>query len=136
MISADKILRRLTDWNYIRHAARYYPTKFRMSGNMARLRKYHAGRKMDFTSDRNVRLKNIVEYANRHCPYYHNLFSKAHVDVSDIVNQFDRIPLLDKGMIRENADAIVSTQLGRMKYGTRSGPVTYSMIISTPSRPL
>lgn len=87
---------------------------------MAKLRNYHSGRKMDFTSCRNIRLKNIVKYANRQCPFYNNLFSKAHVDVSNIVNKFKRIPLLDKRIIRENADAIVSTQLSRMKYGTRN----------------
>lgn len=115
-----KMLQRLTDPNYLRHAVRYYPKKNNMIRNIARLERYHCGEKQDFSSERNSCLIDIIKYANKYCNYYSKIFSDHNVDMSDIVNQFKKIPLLDKITIRKNYDSIVSSQLHKLKYGDRN----------------
>lgn len=117
---AGKILQRLTDGNYLRHAIMYYPKRINVTRNLARLERYHCGEKSDFLNDRKACLVDIIKYANMHCPYYRKMFSGHDVSMSDIDKQFNKIPLLDKSIIRNNKDSIVSSQLHRLKYGERN----------------
>ncbi len=113
-----KVFQKLTDRNYLRFAISYYPKKYGMLRNLDRLERYHHGEMQDFTIERNSCLIDIVKYANKYCPYYSKVFTGHNVDMSDIVNQFGKIPLLDKYIIRNNSKTIVSSQLHRLKYGT------------------
>jgi len=115
-----KIMSRLFDWKYLRHAIRYYPEKVRVIKNLDRLKLYHNGEKQDFTSERNAGLTNIIKYANEHCPYYSKIFNDIGLGMSDIASQIVKIPLLDKQIIRKNSDLIVSSQLQKLLYGKRN----------------
>ncbi len=110
----------MTDGNYLRHAMHYYPRKIMMLRNMTRLEQYHLGRQVDFTGERKAGIIHIVTYAYKYSPYYRKLFADAKVNMSDIISQFERIPLLDKSIIRKSANDIVSTELHKMIYGTRN----------------
>jgi len=117
---SEKIMRRLTDWRYIRHAIKYYPEKISVISNLARLEHYHKGKRQDFTAVRNDGLINIIKYANEFCPYYKKIFNDQGVSMSDIANQIIKIPLLDKNLIRINSKLIVSSQLHKIQTGKRN----------------
>jgi phenylacetate-CoA ligase len=88
--------------------------------NLNNIEKYHAGKSLDFTEIRNSLLTQMVNYAYNNCYYYKQLFKAAHIDMSDIVNQFNKIPLLDKSIIRDNSDLIISSNLKKMFFSKRN----------------
>ena len=106
--------------NYLDFCLKHYPRKIDMIINLNNLEKYHAGKSFDFSEIRNSLLKQIVNYAYNNCYYYKQLFKDAHIDLFDIVNQFNKIPLLDKSIIRDNADIIISSNLKKMVYSKRN----------------
>ncbi len=74
------------------------------------------------------RLKNLLSFANRHVPYYRNVFKKnglseKNCDI-DLIN-FNRIPLLEKPTLRSSFDALKSDDLHKRKWRfTTSGGST------------
>ena len=60
------------------------------------------------------RLREIVRYAGRNCPFYAQRFAAAGLDcdLNDWLD-FRRIPLLSKNEIRDNTDALISREFER-----------------------
>ena len=71
-------------------------------------------------------LQNLLNYAYSNVPYYHNLFQKQKVINSSNsveIDQFDRIPLLDRETLIQQFDNLKSTNLSSMNwfYNTSGG---------------
>lgn len=61
-----------------------------------------------------ARLRDIVQYAWRHCPYYRRQFAAAGFDGNLAhVDDVRRLPLLPKQAIRECADELISSEFAR-----------------------
>jgi phenylacetate-CoA ligase len=102
----------------MKHFAKYHARRGTVLRQLARLKQYHTGSREDFTSDRNALLGRIVAYADRYCPYYRKLFADSGLDVSGVIDQFWKIPFLDKSTVRNNGDRIASSNLRDMIYGS------------------
>jgi len=57
----------------------------------------------------------IMEYAYKFSPYYKNLFDQNKINIQNI-NDFFRIPLLDKVTIKEKKDQLFSKNLHKIKF--------------------
>lgn len=57
----------------------------------------------------NEKLLDLLQFANKTCPYYKELFTKNHISVNGI-KSFKRIPFLTKSLIKENFDKIISVE--------------------------
>lgn len=64
--------------------------------------------------------KAMVEYAYNHCPFYKNLYLKAGFEPSMLKSEKDwqLVPILEKQMIRECADEIVSDEYDKSTLGS------------------
>ena len=64
--------------------------------------------------------KAMVEYAYHHCPFYKNLYMKAGFEPSMLNSEADwqLVPILEKQMIRECADEIVSNEYEKSTLGS------------------
>ena len=58
----------------------------------------------------NASLARLLHYANDYCPYYRELFSKQNISVCTL-QDFKRIPYLDKRIIKQQADKILSKKI-------------------------
>lgn len=63
--------------------------------------------------------KSIVLYAYSHCPFYKKLYDKAGFHPSQLKDESDwqLVPILEKQMIREHADEIVSDEYDKKNLG-------------------
>ncbi|MGI6580690.1 MAG: phenylacetate--CoA ligase family protein [Saccharofermentanales bacterium] len=61
-------------------------------------------------------LKNICVYANEHVPYYKKLFKSIDFDPETLSSfeEFERIPTLDKSIIRDNFDELLSDEYQKL----------------------
>ncbi len=59
------------------------------------------------------KLNKLINYARAHCGYYREIFDK--IGYNDF-SKFDKIPLLDKQIIRNNYDKIVSDELSEIQH--------------------
>ncbi|MBN1257580.1 MAG: phenylacetate--CoA ligase family protein [Planctomycetes bacterium] len=81
------------------------------------------------------RLRDLLAHAGKHVPYYAEVLRQAEViDSNGQVNleNFSRIPLLDKAIMRENLDAIKSDDFSRRRgiaFSTSSGTTGESIQI-------
>ena len=71
----------------------------------------------DTMSYRDRKLKQIVQYAYKHCTYYQKAFRQAGYDPSN-PRAFELLPLLDKAAIRRHWNDLVSDDIGSMDIGT------------------
>lgn len=64
--------------------------------------------------------KSIVEYAYSNCSFYKELYDKAGFHPSQLKNEADWqfVPILEKQMIRDHADDIISKQYDKSKLGS------------------
>lgn len=64
--------------------------------------------------------KALVEYAYSHCPFYKDLYDKAGFHPSQLKSETDweLVPILEKQMIREHADEIVSDEYDKTTLGS------------------
>jgi len=61
-------------------------------------------------------LREICSYAQEHVPFYKEWFADAHFDPQLLydLEYFERLPLLDKDVVRANADRMVSDEIDRL----------------------
>lgn len=80
---------------------------------------------------RDSQLKKIVIYATETVPYYHSLFRKEKIDPRDIrgVKDLERLPLIDKEIIRKDPHLFVSTS----RKGRKAIPVVTSGSTNSPA---
>jgi len=71
--------------------------------------------KRDFSKYQKDKLLEILTYAYDHCEYYKKIFDEINLDRKSLRN-FEKIPLLDKQVIRKNHKGIVSNQFKRELY--------------------
>lgn len=64
----------------------------------------------DATHFQEVHLQKILHYAQAHCPYYRSLFKQNNFQITDLQN-FTKLPLLDKNLVRQHYHQIVSDEL-------------------------
>ena len=59
------------------------------------------------------KLKNLVSYAYKNVPYYKKIFNENHLHPLDIkdVNDFQKLPILNKDLIRQNLDLLISVDV-------------------------
>jgi len=59
------------------------------------------------------KIQNMVSYAYKNVPYYKKMMNENHLHPSDITdfNNFQKIPILHKNQIRQNLDALISTEV-------------------------
>lgn len=69
----------------------------------------------DLQNIRNIKLLQILQYANKNCTYYKHLFKQNSFNPSSL-NGFERIPLLDKEIIRIKRPELISNKIGSMDY--------------------
>jgi len=69
----------------------------------------------DFLEYRKLKLSRILKYAYRHSRYYRRLFSLYKLDLNNLDN-FNKLPILDKRTIRANRRSIVSDELAHLSY--------------------
>ncbi len=81
------------------------------------LTRMHQGQSQDLLAYRNHKLSEMLEYAYQHCRYYRNLFEQFDVDTKELHN-FRRLPLLDKAILRNHRNDIVSDEIGHLRYYT------------------
>jgi len=62
-----------------------------------------------------IKLLNILQYAGKHTEYYKTLFEHIHYDPNSLEG-FETIPLLDKQIIRQNNNRLVSDELMKMNF--------------------
>lgn len=62
----------------------------------------------------------LVTYAYNHCSFYRDLYNKAGFHPSQLKSEQDwqKVPVLEKQMIRDNADEIVSDEYDKAKLGS------------------
>ncbi len=61
------------------------------------------------------KLSHIIKYAYNFSPYYTNIFDENKINIHNI-NDFFKIPLLDKVVIRKNKDQLFSKNLSKIKF--------------------
>lgn len=75
---------------------------------------------------RNIRLRNLLRYANRHAPYYQRLFERSGIDPEDIqdVSDLHRLPVTSKTDLRSCPEDTISNEVDastlRTKFTTGS----------------
>jgi phenylacetate-CoA ligase len=102
-----------------------------MQRNLVRIHDYHLGvESFDFTKTKEILLNEILEYSQKHCPYYKKLYKKINIEVPSI-NCLDRIPFLDKKIIKQNYTSLKSREVKRVTNyimntgGTTGAPLTF-----------
>jgi phenylacetate-CoA ligase len=58
----------------------------------------------------NMRLIGLLQYANESCPYYQEIFSTHNISVKTL-EDFKQIPYLDKRIIKQHLDKIISQKI-------------------------
>jgi phenylacetate-CoA ligase len=76
-------------------------------------------------ADQERRLRALLEHASRHVPYYRTVFKDHGLDsgADGLLERFGRLPLLDKGTLREHFEELKSDDLSARKweYDSTSG---------------
>ncbi len=79
------------------------------------LKKFFNDEQYDFRGYRDIGLNEILNYANKHCPYYRKLFQEYDFNIQTLKN-FGSLPLLDKKLVRKNKEIIISDELDRLRF--------------------
>jgi phenylacetate-CoA ligase len=74
------------------------------------LNKMNEGSFRDTAGHRNRKLFQILHYAGEHCPYYKEVFQQAGFNPENL-NEFERLPLLDKDIIRNRQKDLISDEI-------------------------
>jgi phenylacetate-CoA ligase len=69
----------------------------------------------DLATYRNKKLLEILEYANKHCNYYRNIFNKYHFNPKELYN-FRKLPLLNKSTIKTHLKDIISDEKEKLVF--------------------
>jgi phenylacetate-CoA ligase len=86
----------------------------------------------DFTNIMERKTIDILKYAKNHVPYYNMIFNNKNINIKKM-EEFKRIPLLDKSIIREENDDITSNELKKVLHynmntgGTTGDPLEFPM---------
>lgn len=103
----------------------------KMQRSLAGLQSYHLGHKsFDYTNTKELLLNEILEYSQKYCPYYKQLYKKNNIDQPN-VDSLTRIPFLDKEIIKANYTSLQSQDIKReTNYimntgGTTGSPLTF-----------
>ena len=94
------------------------------------LRKTEHWNKKEFIDYQNKHLRKILIYANKHVPFYHDLYKKENVDVSKIktIKDLKKLPIVKKEDIQNHWNAFISNQkekhITRHTSGTTGKPLT------------
>lgn len=114
-------------YNYIKLLC----NRSKMQRNLAGLLNYHLGvESSDFSKMRDTLLYKVLEYAENHSLYYKELFEKHNINISNI-EDFNKVPFLDKEIIKINIKSLQSNDLKRtVNYimntgGTTGTPLTF-----------
>ena len=69
----------------------------------------------EFIQYQNKHLRNIVKYAYKYTPFYHNLYKKNNVDISKIrtINDLGKLPIIKKEDISKHWNQLLSTKQGK-----------------------
>jgi phenylacetate-CoA ligase len=79
------------------------------------LNKMNEGTFKNTTSYRNDKLSHILQYAGEHCPYYRDVFRQVNFNPGTL-DGFDKLPLLDKAIIRCNRNELISDEIDFMDF--------------------
>jgi phenylacetate-CoA ligase len=88
----------------------------KLKANLRRLERYSFYRKSQYWSREQIeqyqdkKLIEIIRHAGIHIPYYRNLFQEIGLDINSFRGRqdMDKIPLLDKEMVRKNYSAFIA----------------------------
>ena len=73
---------------------------------------------VDFQELQRKKLQRLVDYAYQHVPYYHRTFDLVGFRPQDLIQNpenFLKLPILTKSIIRENWDDLLTTEPGRQQ---------------------
>jgi phenylacetate-CoA ligase len=79
------------------------------------LTKMHQGQSEGLLQYRSRKLSQILKYAYQHCQYYRSLMDEFRVDPDDL-RSFQRLPLLDKAIIRSHRADLVSDEIEGLEF--------------------
>lgn len=79
------------------------------------LTKMNEGSFLDTECYRNRKLSEILQYAGEHCLYYRDVFQQVGFNPRSL-DGFDRLPLLDKAIIRGHRNVLISNQIDSMDF--------------------
>jgi phenylacetate-CoA ligase len=79
------------------------------------LTKMHHGQLKGLLQYRSRKLSQILKYAHQHCQYYRSVMDEFRVDPDDL-RSFQRLPLLDKAIIRSHRVDLVSDEIDRLQF--------------------
>lgn len=76
----------------------------------------------DLKSDQEVKLQKMISFSYENVPYYHKLFKSLNLSPEDIktIEDLEKLPVLNKEIIKENWDDFKPVNLNNMKYYTQS----------------
>ncbi len=126
-----KKVRQYSDWYTTLAATCLFPIHERLKGHTT-LRAFKSLEKSQWLSPQEIkalqlqRLQQLLTHADRHVPYYRNLFKSIGFDVNrfDSLAALTRLPFLSKKIIRQHSDALkseVPDGLARFNTGGSSG---------------
>ena len=102
-----------------------------MQKNLRNLYEYHLKqRNIDFKESKETLLLKILKYSQLHCPYYKDLYLKNDINLSNVAD-FNKIPFLDKEIIKKNFSSMQSIEKKGVTYyimntgGTSGSPLTF-----------
>jgi phenylacetate-CoA ligase len=118
-----RIISRLNDLQYLKYALRHFKNNLLTYQELSYLKKYHQGNERDFTSARDRKLIDILKYAYENTPYYKRIFNQLEIKISNVHEDWNRIPLLDKNIIRnEKSDILAISPLkDYVSFGSTGG---------------
>jgi phenylacetate-CoA ligase len=90
-------------------------TAKRLEEVQALLDRWRRGDPVDFLAYRDTKLAEILAYAQKHCPYYADLFANRGLSSRDQTG-FARLPLLDKPTIRQHRAGLASNESSWMRH--------------------
>jgi phenylacetate-CoA ligase len=82
---------------------------------LTELRKSQFWPKEDIEKLQLKKIKNLISYAYKNVPYYKKILNENHLHPTDITDFKDvqKIPILNKNQIRQNLDALISTNVDK-----------------------
>ena len=96
----------------------------------ARFRKQQWWTTEDLYKERDERTRSLISHSTRHVEYYKNIFQQLDFDEGDLYENFHRIPILTKNLLRLNYEELISMiniKRGRVNYsgGSTGKPVKF-----------
>lgn len=69
-------------------------------------------------NDQEVKLRNLISFSYENVPFYHKLFKSLNLSPEDIktIEDLEKLPVLNKEIIKENWDDFKPVNLNKMKY--------------------